>query len=625
MRAVIATTIVVLTGLATPAVAGATTEPPASEATDLSTLVDRWVGAPRTVGALGTGTSAAFVEIDGETLVFQTGIEDNPSAFHSSISATGPDTFELALSSDVLTCTGGAVGSYRFALSSESTTLSIIPLGDECAERALAISGNWWHTACWLEDRDCLGPVEPGTYATNRFNPFGDFTFGEVSFTLPQGWAVCYDSHSHLRLQPVPECSDEVGFGIWLWADVAAPLQDCSFLPDPDAALGAANIADYLEALPTLADRARRHRGRGAPCGTARPRRPRRRFGSLRRMLRRHHDLAGQRDRPRRLRSVQHPTHAADPGRCAPGTDRRDLPRGRRSGPLRRARCGGDAGDRVARVLGHAADDRVLTLRSPRFAAFSPGGRRRNHDAGRWRGVEAFASIRYRVRRPGCALVVTATTAGRRLAGIEGPSCRVRFVYRRRGRPCPPRHVRNPAVRRGEAGRLPEHIAQPQRAFTEPVAHIVTSPPPRSDTKPSAVRNPAHDRCTPSKSAATAAQSGTSCRTSTRAACWPSTASSPASCPRSWFRPGSSHRCTRTTGRRVVVTRRTQSAGRWISHTRTSSSIGRCQRVAGSGSSSHDEIRCRCTSGGGAETVHMPPNVNWPARRRGRIGETVAG
>jgi hypothetical protein len=257
MRTVIAVSIVVLAGLAVPAAAGASTEPPASEppasvSADLSTLVDRGVGAPRTVGALGTGTAAAFVEIDGETLVYQTGIEDNPTAFHSSITATGPDTFDLTLSSDVLTCAGGNVGSYRFALSSESTTLSLIPLGDACAERALAISGNWWHTACWLEDRDCLGPVEAGTYATNRFNPYGGFTFGEASFTLPSGWAVCYDSQYHLRLQPVPDCSDEDGFGIWLWADVAAPLQDCSFLPDPDAALGATNIADYLEALPTL-------------------------------------------------------------------------------------------------------------------------------------------------------------------------------------------------------------------------------------------------------------------------------------------------------------------------------------------------------------------------------------
>lgn len=256
MRTAMVTSLAVLAGLAAPVAAGATSEPPATDPptndADLSTLVDRWVGAPRTVGALGTGTAAAFVEIDGETLIFQTGIADNPSAFHSSITATGPDTFELGLSSDVLTCVAGDVGRYRYSMSSGATTLSIIPLGDDCAERAQAISGNWWHTACWLSDRDCLGPVEAGTYATNRFNPFGDFTFGEVTFTLPSGWAVCYDSQYHLRLQPVPECSDEVGFGIWLWADVAAPLQDCSFLPDPDAALGAANIADYLEAIPTL-------------------------------------------------------------------------------------------------------------------------------------------------------------------------------------------------------------------------------------------------------------------------------------------------------------------------------------------------------------------------------------
>ncbi len=126
--------------------------------------------------------------------------------------------------------------------------------------RALAISGNWWSTRCWLADRDCLGPVEAGTYMTNRFNPFGDYTFGELEFTVPAGWAVWYDSQALVRLTRIDACrEDSGGSGLAIWHDVAAAAQDCSvddsgvgLLPAPDAEFGAAGIADFLEALPTV-------------------------------------------------------------------------------------------------------------------------------------------------------------------------------------------------------------------------------------------------------------------------------------------------------------------------------------------------------------------------------------
>ena len=93
-------------------------------------LVDRWVGPPRAVGTLGTGTKAAFVEIDGQYLVYNTGIDDNPKAFDSKITAEAADTFRLTLSADSASCSAGDVGRYRWAFSPRGTSLTLTSVDD---------------------------------------------------------------------------------------------------------------------------------------------------------------------------------------------------------------------------------------------------------------------------------------------------------------------------------------------------------------------------------------------------------------------------------------------------------------------------------------------------------------
>ncbi|MFL6181687.1 MAG: hypothetical protein ACJ73J_05210, partial [Actinomycetes bacterium] len=148
-------------------------------------LVDRWVGPPRAVGNLGTGTAAAFVDISDAFVVYETGIAENPKAFNSDVTTTGDETIEMTLVGDVLDCLDGDVGSYRWSLSPHATTLTLTANEDACAVRQAAIEGQWTHTGCKLEGRDCLGIVEAGTYSTNRWNPYGEFTYGQATFTLP--------------------------------------------------------------------------------------------------------------------------------------------------------------------------------------------------------------------------------------------------------------------------------------------------------------------------------------------------------------------------------------------------------------------------------------------------------
>ena len=97
--------------------------------------------------------------------LYETGIADNPKAFDSDLVATDADTIEMTLVGDVLDCVDGAVGSYRWSLSPQATTLTLTADDDECAARQAALEGQWTHTACKLEGRNCLGIVEAGTSA----------------------------------------------------------------------------------------------------------------------------------------------------------------------------------------------------------------------------------------------------------------------------------------------------------------------------------------------------------------------------------------------------------------------------------------------------------------------------
>ena len=225
-------------------------------------LVDRWVGPPRTVGNLGTGTAAAFVDISDGFVVYETGIAENPKAFNSDVAATGADTIEMTLVGDILDCIDGDVGHYRWSLSAEATTLTLTANDDACAARQAALQGQWTHTACRLEGRDCLGIVEAGTYSTNRWNPYGGFTYGQATFTLPDGWAITYDSQAALFIGLAEDYAanpDPDPWGLRAWADVAAAAPDSDDCtrgptdqPDPTVGSGAANIADWMVALPTL-------------------------------------------------------------------------------------------------------------------------------------------------------------------------------------------------------------------------------------------------------------------------------------------------------------------------------------------------------------------------------------
>ena len=89
----------------------------------------------------------------------------------------------MGLVGELLHRVDGDVGHYRWSLSPQATTPTLTADDDTCAARQAAFEGDWTHTACKLEGRDCLGIVEVDTYSTNRWNPYGEFTYGQCRRT----------------------------------------------------------------------------------------------------------------------------------------------------------------------------------------------------------------------------------------------------------------------------------------------------------------------------------------------------------------------------------------------------------------------------------------------------------
>ncbi len=242
LAASVAVTVVVVIGLLTLARPTSTptvdTLPTTSTAspTATSTLYDRWIAEP---SALASG-GAAIVEIDADqVLLLHTGDDHNPTAFGSTVDLDGEQLVLTLISTD-RGCQKGAVGHYRFTLSSDGARLTLTALDDECAARTV-ISGSYTHTACPRVADDCLGTVPAGAYATVSFDPFGTHTYGQLRYTLPDGWSVTADSTAHLQLRPVDE---RAGMRIDVWADPV--VTSCADAAERSTAIVAGSAVDVL-------------------------------------------------------------------------------------------------------------------------------------------------------------------------------------------------------------------------------------------------------------------------------------------------------------------------------------------------------------------------------------------
>ena len=95
----------------------------------------------------------------------------------------------------------------------------------------------------------CLGMLKAGTYSTEAFQP-------HLRYTVPAGWGNFEDLPGQVLLLPPgatlegvnPGTSDTVG----IYTSIAAPLKDCSSIPDPAVGATVRAYVGWLQTHPGL-------------------------------------------------------------------------------------------------------------------------------------------------------------------------------------------------------------------------------------------------------------------------------------------------------------------------------------------------------------------------------------
>lgn len=213
-------------------------------------LIDRWVGPTPSAVSTPDPSAPAFLVFTADQVSLELLSGGIVNDFISDVTVGAPGELVLRLTSQVGRCAAGATGDYRWTVSPQATTLTLEAIDDECPDRADSLAGQWTHTACPTRGSDCLGTLEAGTYASVNFDPFDSDAYGQVTYTVPDGWTSTLDDKARLAL--LPPDGDEAGIhGMYLFADVAATTTDC---PATAAGTGGMDaIADVMTSRTGLA------------------------------------------------------------------------------------------------------------------------------------------------------------------------------------------------------------------------------------------------------------------------------------------------------------------------------------------------------------------------------------
>ena len=221
-------------------------------------LIDRWAGAVKPISALASPATRAFLDIQGAGLRFDGGPGEPRNLFASEVAAVGANTFVLTATTPTTGCQPFDKGTYTWSLSPEGVTLTLDAVDDQCSARAAALSGSWTHTACRDATHDCFGVLEPGTYSSIEFDPFGTQSVGQLTYTVATGWSNSADYATNYFLRPSADYLADPGFdggdtvsGIYVWAGTVAADQpaDCAAIPAPGVERTADAIAAHLGSM----------------------------------------------------------------------------------------------------------------------------------------------------------------------------------------------------------------------------------------------------------------------------------------------------------------------------------------------------------------------------------------
>jgi hypothetical protein len=151
--------------------------------------------------------ASGFVSLTSDLVDF--GPPAAPAASRSAIAAAGPDTLVATSTAETQACAVGDVGVYRWSLQGKGTVMTLTATrADACAAREKALAGPWVRSDLPLP-RDSEAPLQPGTYTTSAFDPFGERELsGRLSYTVPEGWKVKEDQPGTFLLHHLPGASE---------------------------------------------------------------------------------------------------------------------------------------------------------------------------------------------------------------------------------------------------------------------------------------------------------------------------------------------------------------------------------------------------------------------------------
>ena len=230
-------------------------------------LRHRWVGEPRTVA--GRDITRAGLNLSQDSY-FLSGTDFQASGLlHSTATLTGTGEITLVTpeAGDSL-CAAGDTGVYAYTLSPGGTRLHVTTTTESCADRAVAVAGDWNRVACVSIENACWGDLEAGTYPSQYIDPRLDpgatwnVPYGALTFTVPDGWSNSEDWPARFVLTPTSDYAlwtpdgqpDGDYHGIYLYGQPAALTQvaSCADVEQTDVARTPAGLAEWIASQPSV-------------------------------------------------------------------------------------------------------------------------------------------------------------------------------------------------------------------------------------------------------------------------------------------------------------------------------------------------------------------------------------
>jgi hypothetical protein len=191
----------------------------------------RWVASDPGSDVLGTGSGPIDLTITASGSDLAVGNLGAAGSFASSVVASTPDQVTVALDRPSRSCAAGAVGTYRWALSSDGTQLQLTAVSDDCADRTIALARTW--------SRSLLGSTTYGAGVVDAFEP-------SFSIVLPDAQ---YDSRT---LPDFFEIGATNGLDLMVWKNPQGFSDPCSQAKRYPYAPGADALVAYLRQNPAF-------------------------------------------------------------------------------------------------------------------------------------------------------------------------------------------------------------------------------------------------------------------------------------------------------------------------------------------------------------------------------------